>query len=242
MSCVAINTPGDSDCCGAVVHRRWLQVGRNSRACLGPASNSRTITAADMPFDMTADSTLDNLVQNGFWSQDKTCSLKADSSTMAVAEPASPESSPETAAVAAARVGPQEQSDENVSPRSHTSETAPLELADDMDFSSAFNQLCNEGWAWSRKNLLVKIYRFTLLIIKQVYLLFMTLSMPTNHLMVGLTHWADVCRFSILHYSAAGCICLQSCPSLAAAQYFSCHCYNLTDNNNMHYSYGLSIP
>jgi hypothetical protein len=70
--------------------------------------------------------------------------------------------------------GPLEQSDETPSPKSSEAEAAE------------FAQLCNEGWAWSWANLKVKIYRYTILVIKQVYLIFMTLSLPTNHLMVSL--------------------------------------------------------
>jgi hypothetical protein len=69
--------------------------------------------------------------------------------------------------------GPLEQSDETPSPKSSEAEAAE------------FAQLCNEGWAWSWSNLKVKIYRYTILVIKQVYLIFMTLSLPTNHLMVS---------------------------------------------------------
>jgi hypothetical protein len=47
-----------------------------------------------------------------------------------------------------------------------------------------FESLCNDGSAWEWGNLRVKIYRWTILCIKQVYLIFMTLSCPTNHLMV----------------------------------------------------------
>jgi hypothetical protein len=78
--------------------------------------------------------------------------------------------------------GPLEQSDETPSPKSSEAEAAE------------FAQLCNEGWAWSWSNLKVKIYRYTILVIKQVYLIFMTLSLPTNHLMVS--HFcAGVCLF-----------------------------------------------
>jgi hypothetical protein len=68
--------------------------------------------------------------------------------------------------------GPLEHSDETPSPKSSDAEAAE------------FDQICNEGWAWTWSNLCVKIYRFTILIIKQIYLIFMTLSLPTNHLMV----------------------------------------------------------
>ncbi|KAF6252543.1 hypothetical protein COO60DRAFT_516990 [Scenedesmus sp. NREL 46B-D3] len=67
--------------------------------------------------------------------------------------------------------GPLEHTDETPSPMSSEAEAAE------------FAELCHQGWAWTWANLRVKIYRFTILIIKQVYLIFMTLSMPTNHLM-----------------------------------------------------------
>eukprot|EP00878_Enallax_costatus_P005382 GHUV01005651.1.p1 GENE.GHUV01005651.1~~GHUV01005651.1.p1 ORF type:complete len:416 (+),score=35.67 GHUV01005651.1:422-1669(+) len=84
-----------------------------------------------------------------------------------------------------------EQSDENASPRSESSESAPLaehsaEKSSKDLISSSFSELCNEGRTWSWSNAVVKIYRYTLLLIKQVYLLFMTLSMPTNHLMLNM--------------------------------------------------------
>lgn len=48
----------------------------------------------------------------------------------------------------------------------------------------AFDQLCNGGWALRWDNWKVKLYRWTILCIKQVYLIFMTLSLPTNYLML----------------------------------------------------------
>jgi hypothetical protein len=48
-----------------------------------------------------------------------------------------------------------------------------------------FDQLCNSGYAWTWSNFWVKLYRYTLLRTKQIYLIFMTLSLRTNHLMVS---------------------------------------------------------
>lgn len=66
----------------------------------------------------------------------------------------------------------------------YTDET-PSPKSTEADEAAEFDQICHQGWAWSWANLRVKIYRFTILIIKQVYLIFMTLSLPTNHLMVS---------------------------------------------------------
>uniref|UniRef100_A0A383WF02 S-adenosyl-L-methionine-dependent methyltransferase n=1 Tax=Tetradesmus obliquus TaxID=3088 RepID=A0A383WF02_TETOB len=68
-------------------------------------------------------------------------------------------------------------------PLEHTDET-PSPKSTEADEAAEFDQICHQGWAWSWANLRVKIYRFTILIIKQVYLIFMTLSLPTNHLML----------------------------------------------------------
>lgn len=59
-----------------------------------------------------------------------------------------------------------------------------VEVAD-----ASFEELCHGGffmrWTWS--NWLVKLYRLTLLLIKQIYLFWLALpfSMPTNHVMVS---------------------------------------------------------
>lgn len=149
-----------------------------------------------MLFDVTANSTGVKRPQNGFFSLDdldqglvKAAFSKGDSSADITAKVTTtvPKAA---AAVAAAPAGVEEQSDENASPRSATSDTADATAVveaplDDKEVSNAFSKYCNEGWQWSWGNALVKIYRFTLLIIKQVYLLFMTLSLPTNHLMVS---------------------------------------------------------
>lgn len=50
--------------------------------------------------------------------------------------------------------------------------------------NAEFGQLCNDGSAWTWSNFLVKLYRHTLGLLKQIYLMFMTLSLRTNHLMV----------------------------------------------------------
>jgi len=49
---------------------------------------------------------------------------------------------------------------------------------------ATFEQLCNDGSQWSWANWVTKLYRWTLLVIKEVYLILMTLSLPTNFLMV----------------------------------------------------------
>lgn len=50
---------------------------------------------------------------------------------------------------------------------------------------AGFDQLCNDGAAWTWSNFVVKLYRNTLGLLKQLYLIFMTLSLRTNHLMVS---------------------------------------------------------
>ncbi|WIA41967.1 hypothetical protein OEZ86_009270 [Tetradesmus obliquus] len=49
---------------------------------------------------------------------------------------------------------------------------------------AGFDQLCNDGAAWTWSNFVVKLYRNTLGLLKQLYLIFMTLSLRTNHLML----------------------------------------------------------
>jgi hypothetical protein len=85
----------------------------------------------------------------------------------------------DTALEPSSPAGPLEQTDETPSPKSSDAEAAE------------FEQICNEGWGWTWSNLRVKIYRFTILIIKQIYLIFMTLSLPTNHLMVSSCSWCE---------------------------------------------------
>lgn len=48
-----------------------------------------------------------------------------------------------------------------------------------------FDQLCHTGMAWNHKNFLIKIWRYTLVPIKEVYLPLMTWGLPTNFLMVS---------------------------------------------------------
>lgn len=50
---------------------------------------------------------------------------------------------------------------------------------------ASFEELCNDGSAWSWANWKVKVYRWTLLWIKQVYLIWLAMSVPTNHIMVS---------------------------------------------------------
>jgi hypothetical protein len=59
-----------------------------------------------------------------------------------------------------------------------------------LDLAGAsFGQLCNDGSQWTWANWRVKVYRWTLLCIKQVYLIWLAfMSVPTNHLMVRRLH------------------------------------------------------
>jgi hypothetical protein len=50
---------------------------------------------------------------------------------------------------------------------------------------ASFEQLCNDGSDWTWANWRVKLYRWTLLFIKEVYLFWLAASVPTNHLMVS---------------------------------------------------------
>jgi hypothetical protein len=50
---------------------------------------------------------------------------------------------------------------------------------------SSFEQLCNDGAQWSWANWRVKLYRWTLLLLKEIYLFWLAASVPTNHLMVS---------------------------------------------------------
>lgn len=84
--------------------------------------------------------------------------------------------------------GREELPSEVPSPRSQTPESAPSAYAAELESSTTFSDFCNDGRAWTWTNLLVKINRWTVSMIKQVYLIFMTLSLPTNHLMVSLLH------------------------------------------------------
>lgn len=70
-------------------------------------------------------------------------------------------------------------------PECSTNGSAALAGKDAAADATSFAELCNTGSAWSWTNWLVKLYRYTLLVIKQVYLLFMTLTLPTNQLMVS---------------------------------------------------------
>jgi hypothetical protein len=59
----------------------------------------------------------------------------------------------------------------------------------DPDFAdTSFDLLCNNGAKWSWANWRVKLYRWTLLWPKAVYLAFLVLSVPTNYLMVSFSH------------------------------------------------------
>lgn len=50
---------------------------------------------------------------------------------------------------------------------------------------ASFEELCNDGSAWTWANWTIKLYRWTVLWIKQLYLFFLAFSVPTNHLMVS---------------------------------------------------------
>eukprot|EP00878_Enallax_costatus_P004256 GHUV01004486.1.p1 GENE.GHUV01004486.1~~GHUV01004486.1.p1 ORF type:complete len:442 (+),score=110.56 GHUV01004486.1:1220-2545(+) len=137
-----------------------------------------------------------SLLQNGYGSSSVINAVASDTDSFKDSIPVSSDRmikvarSAVAAAPAPAGAG-YEQSDENASPRSESSESAPLaehsaEKSSKDLISSSFSELCNEGRTWSWSNAVVKIYRYTLLLIKQVYLLFMTLSMPTNHLMLNM--------------------------------------------------------
>jgi hypothetical protein len=62
-------------------------------------------------------------------------------------------------------------------------------LTDSLDYKefagASFEELCNDGSRWTAANWGVKLYRWTLLITKQIYLIWLAvMSVPTNHLMV----------------------------------------------------------
>ncbi|KAF8059655.1 S-adenosyl-L-methionine-dependent methyltransferase [Scenedesmus sp. PABB004] len=56
--------------------------------------------------------------------------------------------------------------------------------ADGAASAAAFDALCNAGAVWGWDNWRVKAYRYTLMLLKQIYLPFMTRALPTNHLML----------------------------------------------------------
>jgi hypothetical protein len=62
-----------------------------------------------------------------------------------------------------------------------------------------FEQLCNGGWGWTWSNCLVKLNRYFLVFLKQIFILWGSLSLPTNHLMVCVC----VCM----------CVCVCACVS-----------------------------
>jgi hypothetical protein len=84
-------------------------------------------------------------------------------------------------AAAAAPAGPEQQEEAAVLQASSSSSSS---LQD-----ATFDQLCNSGSAWTWSNCLVKLYRHTFGLLKQIYLIFMTLSLRTNHLMVSTYLW-----------------------------------------------------
>lgn len=57
------------------------------------------------------------------------------------------------------------------------------DLADVLDVP--FSEICHSGLAWNWKNCLIKIWRYTIVPIKEVYLPLMTWGLPTNFLMVS---------------------------------------------------------
>jgi hypothetical protein len=100
------------------------------------------------------------------------------------------------AAAAAAPAGPEQQQEE-----------APLLQAAISSSSlqdAEFDQLCNSGSAWTRSNFVVKLYRHTLGLLKQIYLIFMTLSLRTNHLMVS--SWSSSSSSSMTSMVCGGCV------------------------------------
>jgi hypothetical protein len=103
--------------------------------------------------------------------------LKSDSFAVAKSTHASSRAAP----AAAAPAGPEQQQD--------VAEDAVLQATSSSCSPSSqdaeFDQLCNSGSAWTWSNFWVKLYRYTLLLTKQFYLIFMTLSLRTNHLMVS---------------------------------------------------------
>lgn len=50
---------------------------------------------------------------------------------------------------------------------------------------SSFEQLCNGGWRWMLANCCVKLLRLLQYPLRQVYLLPLAWTVPTNHLMVS---------------------------------------------------------
>jgi hypothetical protein len=87
-------------------------------------------------------------------------------------------------AAAAAPAGPEQQQEEAAVLQASSSSSSSSSLQD-----ATFDQLCNSGSAWTWSNCLVKLYRHTFGLLKQIYLIFMTLSLRTNHLMVSTSLW-----------------------------------------------------
>ena len=72
-------------------------------------------------------------------------------------------------------------------PARHTGLVGASAAAGEDLSDASFEQLCNDGSQWSWSNWQVKLYRWTPLWVKQIYLFVMTLTLPTNFLMVSVT-------------------------------------------------------
>lgn len=83
--------------------------------------------------------------------------------------------------------------------------SSPGEEQEDLAGAS-FEQLCNDGSRWTWDNWGVKLYRWTLMCIKQLYLIFMTLTLPTNFLMVRASPCIDL--------GDVACVCLHKLEQL----------------------------
>lgn len=73
------------------------------------------------------------------------------------------------------------------SPPEQADAAAPALAVDAAGDSAAaqFQVLCNDGSTWTWSNCWTKLMRFSVMVLKQIYLLFVTMSLPTNHLMVS---------------------------------------------------------
>eukprot|EP00775_Hariotina_reticulata_P003817 gene3817-4075_t len=71
-------------------------------------------------------------------------------------------------------------------PHDQADVAAPAVAVHSAEGSAAaqFHVLCNDGSTWTWRNCWTKLMRFTFAVLKQIYLLFVTMSLPTNHLML----------------------------------------------------------
>lgn len=79
-----------------------------------------------------------------------------------------------------------------------TTEDVDAELERVLDVP--FDKICHTGMAWNHKNFLIKIWRYTIVPIKEVYLPLMTWGLPTNFLMVSCCMLYKTIQNTLLHH------------------------------------------